>query len=196
MTRIIAGTARGRALAVPGSGTRPTADRVKESLFSMLEHALGGFEDLAVLDLYAGSGALGLEAASRGASRVLLVERSAAAARVIAANIATTGLVQCAVAAASVQAWAQTAARAGHGWDVVLADPPYDTPESEVVSAIASLAGNGALADGCHVVVERAKPRGAAAGFPWPEGFTSLPARTYGDTVVHHAVCYGHTSTT
>lgn len=196
MTRIIAGTARGRSLAVPGSGTRPTADRVKESMFSMLEHAVGGFAGLAVLDLYAGSGALGLEAASRGASQVLLVEKSAAAARVISANIATTGLSQCSVAVAGVQAWAQAARRGGHGWDLVLADPPYDTAEAEVVSALAALAANAALADECHVVVERAKPRGAAADFPWPEGFTGLSARTYGDTVVHHAVCYVHTPTT
>ncbi|HEY0620344.1 MAG TPA: RsmD family RNA methyltransferase, partial [Kribbella sp.] len=93
MTRIVGGAAGGRRIAVPaGSGTRPTADRVREALFSSLEAELGGFHDLAVLDLYSGSGAIGLEALSRGAARAVLVEADRKAAEVIAANIRAVGL--------------------------------------------------------------------------------------------------------
>ena len=93
MTRIVGGAAGGRRIAVPpGSGTRPTADRVREALFSSLESEFGSFDGLAVLDLYAGSGAIGLEALSRGAARVVLVESDRKAAEVIAANVKVVGL--------------------------------------------------------------------------------------------------------
>lgn len=193
MTRIIAGTAKGRPLRVPDAGTRPTSDRVKESMFSMLEHRLGGFLGLRVLDLYAGSGALGLEAASRGANHVLLVERSAPAAMVAEANVSSTGLAQTKVVVADAMVWsASDAARVVEGWDVVLLDPPYDFPDAQVAQVIASLIDSDALADGCEILVERAKPRGGNAQFPWPRGLNPEPPRTYGDTVVHHAVCYRH----
>lgn len=194
MTRIIAGTAKGRPLRVPGSGTRPTSDRVKESLFSMLEHSTGGFAGMNVVDLFAGSGALGLEAASRGAAAVVLVERAPAAVRVIEANIAATRLTQAKVVAADATVWAAAAdAGPGAGWDLVLLDPPYDMADVDVARLLAVLVGSGSLADGCEVVVERARRRGQPEGtFPWPADFTALRERTYGDTVVHHAVCYRH----
>lgn len=189
MTRIIAGSARGRPLVVPKTGTRPTSDRVKESLFSMLEHSLNGFHGLRVLDLFAGSGGLGLESASRGASHVVLVDQASSAIRAIEQNIATTKLPGCHAVAANVSEWVRTAPSTP-GWDVVFADPPYDMDDSRLAAIMADLALRDALSPNCHVLVERAKPRGANSEFPWPEGFSALPPRTYGDTVVHHAVCY------
>lgn len=194
MTRIIAGRARGRSLQVPSAGTRPTSDRVKESLFSMLEHATGGFDGLAVLDLYAGSGALGLEAASRGAERVTLVEKAPPAIRIIRANIESTGLKDVSVVASDVLTWAQSVTSIPGGWNVVLADPPYDTADADVARVLTALLEQRRLAPAADVVVERAKPRGRAASFPWPEGFEQRSVRTYGDTVLHHGVCYGHES--
>ncbi len=191
MTRIIAGSAKGRPLRVPGTGTRPTSDRVKESVFSTLEHRLGGFEGLHVLDLYAGSGALGLEAASRGASTVVLVEKSQAAAKIIESNIASTQLsrVSCVIADARTWAAAPQAVPAG-GWNLVLMDPPYDLADTDVAEVLRHLLAHHALAADCEVVIERAKPRGAAAEFPWPLGLVADRSRVYGDTAVHHAVCY------
>ncbi|MDR1798475.1 MAG: RsmD family RNA methyltransferase, partial [Bifidobacteriaceae bacterium] len=131
MTRIIAGSARGREVKVPPRGTRPTSARVREALFSLLEARLGGpggWEGLAVLDLYAGSGALGLEAASRGAARVVLVDSSRAAAGVAQANAGALGLAGVvSVLAVKVEAVAAGASLPGldQSFDVVFLDPPY-----------------------------------------------------------------------
>jgi len=131
--RIIAGRWRGRPLAAPvGMTTRPTADRTRETLFSMLTSRLGSFEELAVADLYAGSGALGLEALSRGAASALFVETDAGARRTIEANARTLG--------ARVELLATPAERLapGRSFDLILADPPY-APEAgrKVVAAVA-----------------------------------------------------------
>lgn len=128
--RIIAGEWRGRRLTAPkGDGTRPTADRTRETLFSMLTSRLGSFENLRAADLFAGSGALGLEALSRGAASCLFVEQDAAALKSIRANIEALGAHQTAsVLASSVMAMrpAQTA------YDLILLDPPYDTGAGQV----------------------------------------------------------------
>ena len=129
MTRIIAGAARGRRLKVPSDGTRPTTDRVREALFARLDHLLGGFAGARVLDLFAGSGALGLEAASRGASAVVLVERDRRAAAVARANAATVGAPGVEIAAMTVAGYLAGAPRP---FDLVLADPPYGVTSSEV----------------------------------------------------------------
>ena len=128
--RIISGKWRGRNLAAPaGDATRPTADRTRETLFSMLVSRLGSFEDLRVADLFAGSGALGLEALSRGAAKALFVEQDPAAIRAIRSNIANLQAApQCDVRAASVmtlRAAPKTGARAAY--DLILLDPPYGT---------------------------------------------------------------------
>lgn len=125
MLRIIAGEWRGRRLTAPeGDTTRPTADRTRETLFSMLTSRLGSFEGLAVADLFAGSGALGLEALSRGAASALFVEQNAAAIRALRANIAALRAQgQCDVRAASVLALAP----AKQPLDVVFLDPPYNS---------------------------------------------------------------------
>jgi len=192
MTRIISGNAKGRALKVPDRDTRPTSDRVKESLFSALEHRYGGFTGLNVLDLFAGSGALGLEAASRGARDVLLVERAPTACVVIGENIKSSRLTQVRLAAMDVTQWVQSAAaKSSQGWDVVFVDPPYDLPEVDIVNVLAALISQSALAPECEVLVERRKSRGGPPMFAWPEGLEQVDLRTYGDTVVFHAVCYG-----
>lgn len=128
--RIIAGQWRGRKLAAPqGDATRPTADRVRETLFSMLTSRLGSFEGLAVADLFAGSGALGLEALSRGAASCLFVEQDAAAIRALRQNIAALhAQPQCDVRASSVLALAP----ARQPLDLVLLDPPYGSGAGSV----------------------------------------------------------------
>jgi len=128
--RIVAGEWRGRKLAAPkGDGTRPTADRARETLFAMLTSRLGDFEGLQVADLFAGSGALGLEALSRGAAHCLFVENDRAALDVIRANIAALG----AQGRTRVEAGSATQLRAAtRPMDLILADPPYFTGAGEV----------------------------------------------------------------
>lgn len=128
--RIIAGQWRGRKLVVPaGEGTRPTADRTRETLFSMLTSRLGSFEGLAVADLFAGSGALGIEALSRGAASCILVESDAAALRSLRTNVANLqAQAQCDVRASSVLALGPARAPL----DVIMLDPPYDSKAGEV----------------------------------------------------------------
>ncbi len=123
MTRIVGGVAGGRRIAVPPQGTRPTTDRVRESLFNIVTARLD-LTGLAVLDLYAGSGALGLEALSRGATSALFVESDRRAAAVIERNVATLGLSGATLRRG--QAAAVLAAKATRPVDLVLADPPYD----------------------------------------------------------------------
>lgn len=184
MTRIIAGAARGRRLAVPAAGTRPTSDRVREALFSALGSSLGAWAGARVLDLYAGSGALGLEAASRGAAHVLLVEDDRRALETLRANVATVGLDGVEVRAGDVAR--VLAVPPAQPYDVVLADPPYALSEPDLRSVLEQLAEGWWLADGATVVVERDR-RG---GLTWPAGFAPAPARRYGDTVLGWALWY------
>ena len=181
MTRIIAGVAGGRRLVVPPRGTRPTSDRVREALFSALEHD-PGLDGAAVLDLCAGSGALGLEALSRGAAHALLVESDRRAAGVLQRNVAELGLPGAEVRAQP--AAAVLAAPAPRAYDVLLADPPYDVPDAEVAGWLADAAAHGWLAPDAVVVVERRGGR----GFPWPPPLVGRRERRYGDTVLHSAV--------
>ncbi|PWJ56374.1 16S rRNA (guanine966-N2)-methyltransferase [Quadrisphaera granulorum] len=183
MTRIIAGAAGGRRLEVPRGATRPTSDRVREALFSRLEHErdLAG---AAVVDLFAGSGALGLEAASRGADRVLLVDSAAAAAAVCRRNAAALGLPGVTVraaTAASVLAAGAAAAGLDGGADVVLIDPPYDLPEDALADLLTDLVAHGWLAPLAHLVVERSTRSPEPA---WPAGVEVLGEKRYGETVL------------
>lgn len=127
--RVIAGSARGTRLLAPGHGTRPLGDRVKQTLFGILDPDLAG---AAVLDLFAGSGAGGIEALSRGASRAVFVERDAGATRVIGENLCRTGLAGPAATVVRRDAIAWLAGGAGDAgpFDLVLVDPPYDDAES------------------------------------------------------------------
>lgn len=176
MTRIIGGVAGGRRIAVPPRGTRPTTDRVRESLFNILT-ARRELSGLAVLDLYAGSGALGLEALSRGAATALLVESDPRAASVIARNIETLGLPGATLRRAAVAA--VLAAGTASPVDLVLADPPYDVNAAEVEAVLAALMAHGWLREGAVAVVERAA---GGAQLSWPAGWSAWPQRVYGDT--------------
>lgn len=177
--RVIAGTLKGRALKVPPSVTRPTSSRVREAVFSSLEHALAGFDDLAVLDLYAGSGALAIESLSRGAALAMLVDDDAGAIRTISANLGTCGITGARVVRADALA-VVSAPNSQGPFDVVFADPPYATPGDAVERILANLVANGWLADGAVVVVER----DAKSGITWPDGFEDVDKRTYGDTAI------------
>jgi len=144
MTRIIAGAAGRVTLAVPKSGTRPTSDRVREALFSSLE-ARDALRDARVLDLYAGSGALGLEAASRGAASVVLVEKNAAAARISQANAALVAKMfgrgdapRVDVRTSAVLAYLTVAAGP---FDLVFSDPPYELTDTEVAADLTARSG-------------------------------------------------------
>jgi len=181
MTRIIAGAASGRRIETPrGSDTRPTSDRVREALFGALE-ARDLLDGAAVLDLFAGSGALGLEAASRGAASVVLVDSARAAVEVARRNAAALGLTGVRVVQAPVLRYlAGTGATA----DVALLDPPYVLGEDALAQVLTALDG-GHLAPGAVVVVERSS-RSPEPG--WPEAWTGDGVRRYGDTAVWTAL--------
>lgn len=174
MTRIIAGQARGRSIEVPATGTRPTADRAREGLFSSL-NVRWGFSGSRVLDLFAGSGALGLEAASRGAEEVHLVESAAQAVEVIKRNIPVVRHPGITVHQVSVESYLASAPPAY--FDMVLADPPYEF--SDVDALLAAI--EPCLADRAIVVIERHVD---SAPTQWPAGFEptgqKLKKRTFG----------------
>jgi 16S rRNA (guanine966-N2)-methyltransferase len=158
--RIIAGAWRGRPLVAPkGDATRPTADRVREALFSMLASRLGSFEDLSVADLFAGSGALGLEALSRGAASCVFVEQDKPALDALRTNIAKLS--------AKADVRAQSVLALGHAvapLDLILMDPPYDSNAGAV--ALDKLARLGWIGDATWISIETAKPdRIEVAGF-------------------------------
>ena len=160
-----------------GRDTRPTSDRAREGLFATVSSIVGPLAGARVLDLYAGSGAVGLEALSRGAEHVLLVEHGARAARVIRQNIEAIGLPGAAVITDRVE---RALARGpGEGrYDVVFADPPYALPAAEVARVLALLTEHGWLAPGALVIVERATRSGPLS---WPDGFVPDRARRYGE---------------
>lgn len=136
--RIVAGEWRGRKLVAPaGQQTRPTADRTRETLFSMLASRLGSFDGLRVADLYAGSGALGLEALSRGAAHATFVEADRAALKAIDANVISLG----AAARISMRAMSAAALPAGQSFDIIFADPPYTAGSGTAVAVAVAKAG-------------------------------------------------------
>ena len=178
MTRVIGGTPGGRRLAVPrGTSTRPTSDRAREGLFSSVQSELGSLAGKRVLDLYAGSGAVGLEALSRGAGQVLLVESDARTAAVIKANVAAIGIPGATVVTDRAERLLGRPPGPADRYDLVFADPPYAMTADEVTRMLTLLAG-GWLADGALVVVERATRSGA---LEWPPGYLPGKSRRYGE---------------
>ncbi len=160
-----------------GRDTRPTSDRAREGLFATVSSIVGPLAGARILDLYAGSGAVGLEALSRGAEHVLLVEHGARAARVIRQNIEAIGLPGAAVIADRVERVLPRGPGEGR-YDVVFADPPYALPDAEVARVLALLPEHGWLAPGALVIVERATRSGSLS---WPDGFVPNRARRYGE---------------
>ncbi|MEV7128693.1 16S rRNA (guanine(966)-N(2))-methyltransferase RsmD [Streptomyces sp. NPDC093260] len=179
MTRVIAGKAGGRRLAVPpGTGTRPTSDRAREGLFSTWQSLLGGpLHGERVLDLYAGSGAVGLEALSRGAGHTLLVEADARAARIVRENVKSLGLPGAEVRTGKAEQIVQSPPPAGP-YDIVFLDPPYAVTDDDLREILLTLRSQGWLAAEALVTVERSTRGGE---FAWPEGFDALRARRYGE---------------
>ena len=189
VTRIIAGAARGRRLAVPGgTRTRPTSDRAREGLFATVTAVHGPLTGAGVLDLYAGSGAMGLEALSRGAGRVVLVESDASAARAIRANIAAVGLPGAELVTGRVAAVLGRGPLAGASFDVVLADPPYAAADQEITQMLTALQAGGWLATGALVAVERATRSGPVA---WPAGYAPDRSRRYGEATFWYGLAAG-----
>lgn len=197
MTRIIGGAAGGRRLRTPpGAATRPTSDRVREALFSSLEARLGTLTGLRVLDLYAGSGALGFEAWSRGAAAVTFVEQDRRTARLIADNARSLGCRSAEVLTGAVATVLGRGAGPAPGsapdrapYDLVLSDPPYPLSADVVAADLALLRDHGWLADGALLVVERSA-RGAE--LPWPEGYDAAKARRYGETLLYYGTYEPH----
>ncbi len=182
VTRIISGEAGGRRLSTPGGErTRPTSDRVREALFSSLE-ARGVLEGAHVMDLYAGSGALGLEAASRGAASVLLVESDRGASATIRANISDVGVAGARLLSSTVERALDRPATLRY--DVVLADPPYDVTEESLARILDMLLTQQWLAQEPVVVVERSSRSPEPA---WPEGIVGEGPKRYGETVLWFA---------
>lgn len=166
---------------VPRNGTRPTTDRVRESLFNVLAARLD-FAGVRVLDLYSGSGALGLEALSRGAASVVFVESDARAAAVLAQNISSLSAAGATVRRAAVAA--VLAGGAQEPVDVVFADPPYDVDTTEVEAMLAALVGHGWTTAGTVAAVER---RASSPPIRWADDWRPWPARRYGDTRIELA---------
>ncbi len=185
MTRIVAGDAGGLSISVPDSGTRPTSDRVREAIFSTLD-SLFDFEDARVLDLFAGSGALGLEAASRGASHVTLVDKSPAAAALCASNgrIVAEG---CAAQGRSVvvepipQGVDAYLTQSGpREFDLVFLDPPYDLGNPALINSLGLLSRF--VHEDSVVVVERSSRDAEPL---WPRHFAVNRTKKYGETAVY-----------
>lgn len=183
MTRIVGGTRGGRRIATPtGRDTRPTSDRVREALFAALESAVD-IVGCRFADLYAGSGAVGLEAASRGAADVWLVESDVRAARTARENIDALALAE--VCRLTVARVARAVANpADRSYDVVFADPPYAVGEPEIGVMLGALVNGGWLARHAVLVLERASRSPEPA---WPAGLQVSRARRYGDTTLWYA---------
>lgn len=189
-TRIISGEARGRKIKVPEHGTRPTSDRAREGLFSSLQVRFG-FHDAVVLDLFAGSGALGLEAASRGAAEVVLVESAHPAAEIIRKNAQVVAHPHVRVEEMKASTYLATAP--DQYFNMVLADPPYELDDASVQEMLAALAPK--LVDGAVVVIERHRD---SEHTEWPAWCVPTPQklkkRTFGiarmDMAVFHADIY------
>jgi 16S rRNA (guanine966-N2)-methyltransferase len=180
MTRLISGVAGGRRLTVPPSGVRPTGDRAREGMFNSLGTLLD-LDGARVLDLYAGSGALGLEALSRGAAEVVLVENGTRVLPVLRANVAAVGLPGARVVAGSVPTVVGGAPPAR--FYLVLADPPYAVPAEEVRGVLTALVTGGWLAPDAVVVVERSARE---EPFEWPTPLTGIRDRRYGEALLRY----------
>lgn len=187
--RIIAGLAKGRTLSKVAGATRPTSDRAREGLFSSLLSEFGDFTALNVLDLFAGSGAIGLEALSRGAGLVHAVEKNEAACKTITKNAA---LVSSTKTRANIlgefHLYAMSAERflaipAPATYDIVYLDPPYDFSDVELYKHLVQLRAGQFLKEDAVIAVERASKSGP---MKWPSGYEPIRERNYGQAVINY----------
>jgi 16S rRNA (guanine966-N2)-methyltransferase len=176
MTRIVAGLAKGRRLSVPARDTRPTSDRAREAMFNTLRAHLD-LEGARVLDLFAGSGAVGLEALSRGAAASVLVESNRAAAEVVRRNIDAVGLPGAVLERRTAESFLADGS-SGAQFDLVFADPPYAYPDEGLADLLVALADGRWLAGSAVLVVERSA-RAAEPG--WPDGIALVTQKRYGE---------------
>ncbi len=179
MTRIVAGTAKGRRLAVPPRGTRPTSERAREALFNSLR-GLMEIDGARVLDLFAGTGAVGLEALSRGALSVEFVESDRTACEMVKRNIATVGLDGAVLHRRPAAPFLVGTTGIGP-FDLVFADPPYAYGEAHLSVLLSALVDGSWLAANAVVVVERSA-RGSEP--PWPAGLEPVKQKRYGEGVL------------
>lgn len=187
MSRIVAGTAKGRRIATPpGRSTRPTTDRVREALFSSIEATLGSLQGVHFLELYAGSGAVSLEAMSRNAQLATLVELHPATAALARRNAVDLGFRAVEVVTGTVERF--VAAQATRAYDVVFLDPPYDVANTAVADVLTQLAEHCWLADEALVVVERSS---RTQPLRWPPHFEPLRSRNYGETTLWYGRATG-----
>lgn len=183
--RIIAGLAKGRTLSTVAGATRPTSDRAREGLFSSLLSEFGDFTALNVLDLFAGSGAIGLEVLSRGAGCVHAVEKNESACKTITKNSElvmkskSPGVFH--LYAMSVQKFLENAAPVEY--DIVYLDPPYDFSDVEIYKCLVQLRAGGFLKADSVVAVERASKSGS---MKWPTGYEGIRERNYGQAVIYY----------
>lgn len=176
MSRIVAGRARGRRLAVPlGDGTRPTTDRAREAMFATLG-TLTDLDGARVLDLYAGSGAVGLEALSRGAAHATLVESDRRAAATAKDNARAVGLVGAEIRCSAVEKLSRL--RPDEPYDLLFADPPYALGAGDLTAVLIDLLEQGWLAPQAVLVVERAT---RDDDWTWPDGVAEIRSRRYGE---------------
>jgi 16S rRNA (guanine966-N2)-methyltransferase len=190
--RVIAGIARGRRLAAPkGAATRPTSDRAREGLFATVTAIRGPLPGASALDLFAGSGAIGLEALSRGAVRAVFVESDPRAARVIRANLAAVALPGGELVCDQVQRFLDRGPGAEAAFDLAVADPPYAASPAEVTAMLTALACRGWLVPGALVAVERATRAGP---LPWPAGYRADRSRRYGEATFWYGLAAAEAS--
>ena len=184
--RIIAGLAKGRNLISPSGATRPTSDRAREALFSTLESEFGSINDLTVLDLYCGSGAVGAEALSRGAAVVYAVDNDEKATSVTRQNFALleniSGIGTTSVITSSVGKFLDKTSELK--FDVVFLDPPYDLPNNEIEKTLSSLVKNGFLKSSTVIAIERDSK---SKRLNWPLGLKELKERKYGAATIFYA---------
>ena len=184
--RIIAGVAKGRSLSSVAGATRPTSDRAREAIFSTLTSEFGDFLGLQILDLFAGSGAMGLEALSRGASLVHCVEKDDAAAKTISTN---ASLVQKAQPVGVFHLFHLSAQKFVEGtpqnqYHFIYIDPPYDFSDSEISTILEKLHANNFFKDGAVIAIERASKTAQPV---WPQGYEPSRTKVYGQASIYYA---------
>lgn len=185
--RIVGGEWRGRAIRAPKSRlTRPTTDRVREAIFDALSSRLGDFDGLRVLDAFAGSGAMGLEAMSRGADRVTFVEKDVRTARIIKENLSSLGASDRATVVVS-DVFALAGRIGGGPFTLILLDPPYTLDASRVSQMLGQLCATGDIGSGAWIAWEH----GAGTPAIWPEEFVPDAVKRYGNTEIEYAVFEG-----